>query len=43
MPLAEVAAISQRAGGGLIASGTFIAPPTAYDAKRSQHLVITTL
>ncbi|MCC7347081.1 MAG: xanthine dehydrogenase family protein [Variibacter sp.] len=43
IPLAEVAAISQRAGGGLIAAGTFIAPPTPYDAARAQHLVITTL
>ena len=32
--LAELARLSQASGGGLIAHGTFIAPPTAYDAKR---------
>jgi CO/xanthine dehydrogenase Mo-binding subunit len=32
--LADVARQSQTAGGGLIAHGTFIAPPTAHDAKR---------
>jgi CO/xanthine dehydrogenase Mo-binding subunit len=32
--LAEVARLCQLSGGGLIAHGTFIAPPTAYDAKR---------
>ncbi len=32
--LAELARISQLSGGGLIAHGTFIAPPTPYDAKR---------
>src|SRR5881296_1177550 len=32
--LAELARISQATGGGLIAHGTFVAPPTAYDAKR---------
>lgn len=32
--LAELARQSQLAGGGLIAHGTFIAPPTPYDAKR---------
>jgi CO/xanthine dehydrogenase Mo-binding subunit len=32
--LADLARISQQTGGGLIAHGTFIAPPTAYDAKR---------
>jgi len=32
--LAELARISQASGGGLIAHGTFVAPPTAYDAKR---------
>jgi CO/xanthine dehydrogenase Mo-binding subunit len=32
--LADVARQSQAAGGGLIAHGTFIAPPTAHDAKR---------
>ena len=32
--LAELARVSQASGGGLIAHGTFVAPPTAYDAKR---------
>ena len=32
--LAELARVSQLSGGGLIAQGTFIAPPTAYDGKR---------
>jgi CO/xanthine dehydrogenase Mo-binding subunit len=32
--LAELARLSQASGGGLIAHGTFVAPPTAYDAKR---------
>jgi CO/xanthine dehydrogenase Mo-binding subunit len=32
--LADLARLSQQTGGGLIAHGTFIAPPTAYDAKR---------
>ncbi len=32
--LAELARQSQSAGGGLIAHGTFIAPPTPHDAKR---------
>ncbi len=32
--LGELARISQLSGGGLIAHGTFIAPPTPYDAKR---------
>jgi CO/xanthine dehydrogenase Mo-binding subunit len=32
--LAELARQSQAAGGGLIAHGTFVAPPTAHDAKR---------
>jgi CO/xanthine dehydrogenase Mo-binding subunit len=32
--LAELARMSQMTGGGLIAQGTFIAPPTAYDSKR---------
>jgi CO/xanthine dehydrogenase Mo-binding subunit len=32
--LAELARISQASGGGLIAHGTFVAPPTPYDAKR---------
>ncbi|MBK7470221.1 MAG: xanthine dehydrogenase family protein [Betaproteobacteria bacterium] len=41
--LAEVAAISQASGGGLIAHGTFIAPPTPYDHARAENLVITTL
>jgi CO/xanthine dehydrogenase Mo-binding subunit len=34
LPLAEVARLSQLSGGGLIAHGTFIAPPTPHDAKR---------
>ena len=34
LSLGELARISQQTGGGLIAHGTFIAPPTAYDAKR---------
>jgi CO/xanthine dehydrogenase Mo-binding subunit len=32
--LADLARLSQQTGGGLIAHGTFIAPPTAYDSKR---------
>jgi CO/xanthine dehydrogenase Mo-binding subunit len=32
--LAELARVSQASGGGLIAHGTFVAPPTPYDAKR---------
>lgn len=32
--LAELARQSQLAGGGLIAHGTFVAPPTPHDAKR---------
>jgi CO/xanthine dehydrogenase Mo-binding subunit len=32
--LAELARMSQMTGGGLIAQGTFIAAPTAYDSKR---------
>ena len=32
--LAELARQSQVAGGGIIAHGTFVAPPTPYDAKR---------
>lgn len=34
MSLADLARLSQQTGGGLIAHGTFIAPPTAYDTKR---------
>jgi CO/xanthine dehydrogenase Mo-binding subunit len=34
MALAELARLSQQTGGGLIAHGTFIAPPTPYDTKR---------
>ncbi len=41
--LARIAAQSQLSGGGLIAHGTYIAPPTVYDAKRSEHMVITAL
>jgi CO/xanthine dehydrogenase Mo-binding subunit len=32
--LAELARVSQASGGGLIAHGTFVAPPTPYDTKR---------
>ncbi len=32
--LADLARLSQQTGGGLIAQGTFIAPPTTYDGKR---------
>jgi CO/xanthine dehydrogenase Mo-binding subunit len=32
--LAELARLSNQSGGGLIAHGTFIAPPTPHDAKR---------
>jgi CO/xanthine dehydrogenase Mo-binding subunit len=32
--LAELARLSQASGGGLIAHGTFVAPPTPYDSKR---------
>lgn len=41
--LAEIAKALQLSGGGLIAHGTFIAPPTPYDPKRGRNLVITTL
>jgi CO/xanthine dehydrogenase Mo-binding subunit len=34
LSLAELARLSQQTGGGLIAHGTFIAPPTPYDTKR---------
>ncbi|HYB43160.1 MAG TPA: xanthine dehydrogenase family protein molybdopterin-binding subunit, partial [Candidatus Methylomirabilis sp.] len=34
LSLGELARLSQQTGGGLIAHGTFIAPPTAYDTKR---------
>ncbi|MFQ5945268.1 MAG: xanthine dehydrogenase family protein molybdopterin-binding subunit [Anaerolineae bacterium] len=34
IPLADLARLSQQSGGGLIAHGTFIAPPTPYDTKR---------
>lgn len=34
LPLADLARLSQQTGGGLIAHGTFIAPPTPYDTKR---------
>jgi CO/xanthine dehydrogenase Mo-binding subunit len=34
LSLADLARLSQQTGGGLIAHGTFIAPPTAYDSKR---------
>ncbi|MCI0548374.1 MAG: xanthine dehydrogenase family protein molybdopterin-binding subunit [Candidatus Rokubacteria bacterium] len=34
LSLAELARLSQQTGGGLIAQGTFIAPPTPFDAKR---------
>ena len=34
LSLADLARQSQLTGGGLIAHGTFIAPPTPYDAKR---------
>jgi CO/xanthine dehydrogenase Mo-binding subunit len=32
--LADLARLSQQTGGGLIAHGTFIAPPTPFDTKR---------
>ena len=32
--LADLARLSQASGGGLIAHGTFVAPPTPYDTKR---------
>jgi CO/xanthine dehydrogenase Mo-binding subunit len=32
--LGELARLSQASGGGIIAHGTFVAPPTPYDAKR---------
>ncbi|MBX3453610.1 xanthine dehydrogenase family protein molybdopterin-binding subunit [Ferrovibrio sp.] len=43
LSLADIARGLQLSGGGLIAHGTFIAPPTMYDAKRSENMVITTL
>jgi CO/xanthine dehydrogenase Mo-binding subunit len=32
--LADLARLANQTGGGIIAHGTFVAPPTAYDAKR---------
>jgi CO/xanthine dehydrogenase Mo-binding subunit len=43
MTLAEIARTAQLSSGGLIAHGTFIAPPTVYDPARSEHMVITVL
>jgi CO/xanthine dehydrogenase Mo-binding subunit len=34
LSLADLGRLSQQTGGGLIAHGTFIAPPTPYDTKR---------
>lgn len=34
LSLADLARLSQQSGGGLIAHGTFIAPPTPFDTKR---------
>lgn len=41
LSLREVAAIAQTSSGGLIAHGTFIAPPTPYDRERTENMVIT--
>lgn len=43
LSLADIARGLQLSGGGLIAHGTFIAPPTVYDPKRGENMVITTL
>jgi len=37
LSLADLARLSQQTGGGLIAHGTFIAPPTPYDTKRVEN------
>jgi CO/xanthine dehydrogenase Mo-binding subunit len=37
VPLAEVARVSQLSGGGLIAHGTAVNPPPAYDAARVEN------
>ncbi len=43
LSLAQIAAMAQLSEGGLIAEGTFIAPPTLYDKDRAKNMVITTL
>ena len=43
LSLTQIAAAAQLSEGGLIAEGTFIAPPTLYDKDRARNMVITTL
>ncbi|MBX3513840.1 MAG: xanthine dehydrogenase family protein molybdopterin-binding subunit [Xanthobacteraceae bacterium] len=43
LPLKEIAAIAQTSQGGLIAHGTFIAPPTLHDKERTENMVITAI
>ncbi|MBX3521771.1 MAG: xanthine dehydrogenase family protein molybdopterin-binding subunit [Xanthobacteraceae bacterium] len=43
LSLKEIAAIAQTSQGGLIAHGTFIAPPTLHDKERTENMVITAI
>ncbi|HRF08285.1 MAG TPA: xanthine dehydrogenase family protein molybdopterin-binding subunit [Xanthobacteraceae bacterium] len=43
LTLKEVAAVAQASQGGLIAHGTFIAPPTLHDKERTENMVITAI
>lgn len=43
LSLREIAAIAQLSQGGLIAHGTFIAPPTLHDKERTENMVITAI
>lgn len=43
LTLKEIAAIAQTSQGGLIAHGTFIAPPTLHDKERTENMVITAI
>lgn len=43
LSLREIAAVAQASQGGLIAHGTFIAPPTLHDKERTENMVITAI
>lgn len=43
LSLKEIAAVAQTSQGGLIAHGTFIAPPTLHDKERTENMVITAI
>ena len=43
LSLKEIAANAQTSQGGLIAHGTFIAPPTLHDKERTENMVITAI